>query len=98
MTSVRMKFVLVYDLPKEIYEAQRLGYDHFEADFTDDTRRLLLKFWRKSSAAKGLSLQCPGTATEECGHPPFRSRMALRWHQQAKRHGTEVPTEEESSQ
>ena len=47
MVSILKEWVLVIDIPKKIYELQKQGYDHFEAEFKSDSRRLEFKAWKK---------------------------------------------------
>ncbi len=85
MTSTLQKWVLVLDIPREIYALQKSGYRHFRADFEEDTRRVHLRAW-KEVKAKGRFI-CQGSATEECQHPPFNNSVALDMHQRATGHG-----------
>lgn len=88
MVAINKEWVLVIDIPKKIYEYQKRGYTHFEADFTDDTRRVELRFWRrKDPPQRKLQLICSGTSKEECDHPPFNNSRALDLHQRARKHG-----------
>jgi hypothetical protein len=85
LTSTLQKWVLVLDIPRTIYELQKLGYRHFRADFEEDTRRVHLKAW-KDVKARGRFV-CMGTPTEVCDHPPFNNSTALQLHQRTRRHG-----------
>ncbi|MDG7021136.1 MAG: hypothetical protein JRN23_04320 [Nitrososphaerota archaeon] len=85
MTSTLQKWVLILDIPRTIYELQKLGYKHFQADFEEDTRRVHLRAWKDVKPKNAL--KCEGTPTEECDHPPFNNRRALDWHQIARKHG-----------
>lgn len=88
MTSTLQKWVLILDIPREIYDLQKRGYRHFRADFEEDTRRVHLRAWMEVKA-KG-KIHCPGSETEECQHEPFNNRRALEVHQRAKKHGDYV--------
>ncbi|MDG6917515.1 MAG: hypothetical protein JRM85_07995 [Nitrososphaerota archaeon] len=89
MVAINKEWVLIIDIPKKIYEYQKRGYTHFEADFTDDTRRVELRFWRRPEERprRTLELICSGTRKEECEHPPFNNSAALDLHQRARKHG-----------
>ena len=89
MVAINKEWVLIIDIPKKIYEYQKRGYTHFEADFTDDTRRVEVRFWRRPKEApqRTLQLLCIGTDKEECDHAPFNNSAALDLHQRAKKHG-----------
>ena len=80
MVSVRKEFVLVIDIPRKIYEAQKLGYTHFEADFDGDTRRVIMRSWKRKDRA-GWKLEC-----ETC-QKPMPSSSALKTHQAQLKHG-----------
>ena len=80
MVSVKKEFVLIIDIPRKIYEAQKLGYTHFEADFEGDTRRVTLRSWKRRNLPS-RKLEC-----ETC-QKPMPSSSALRIHQAQLKHG-----------
>ena len=80
MVSVKKEFVLIIDIPRKIYEAQKLGYTHFEADFDGDTRRVVLRSWKRKDRAS-WKLEC-----ETC-QKPMPSSSALKTHQAQLGHG-----------
>jgi len=46
VVSVLKQWVLIIDIPRTIYDLQKRGYTHFEAEFKEDTRRLEFKAWK----------------------------------------------------
>ena len=74
------RWLLVIDIPKYIYEMQKRGYNHFEADFTQDSRRVELKAWRRREKIP-KRFEC-----ESCPDS-FPNRSAKRLHQIQLGHG-----------
>ena len=72
MVSVRKEFVLIIDIPRKIYEAQKLGYTHFEADFTQDSRRVELRAWRRREKIRRR--QKPKNFTPPWSNPSARRK------------------------
>ena len=80
MVSVRKEFVLVIDIPRKIYEYQKRGYNHFEADFAGDSRRVQIRAWKRKDRSRH-KIEC-----ETC-QGRFSNRNALKTHQLHARHG-----------
>jgi len=80
MVSVKKDFVLVIDIPRKIYEAQKLGYTHFEADFEGDTRRVTLRSWKREDRT-ARRFECPTCQSM------VPNRSALNVHQVQLKHG-----------
>ena len=74
------EWVLIIDIPKKIYEAQKRGYNHFEADFTGDSRRVELRTWKRKDRFS-RKFEC-----EAC-QKQLPNRSALNMHQAQLKHG-----------